>query len=206
MEKVKKAKKIFMFFIVLIDWTIGFAFPLLVYANGRGEWAAEAKLRDLLDIILTAPLAAFIGPGLIALAYVIIYAGFSIGDRNIKLIPYENNLKFNAFLCLMSPVITALCVYGAMTDRPMTTAYLITVIIGLLIYLCLALWMPREVQWTLEAIDRFEQEYPDLVNYYSLRARMENTLETYLQIKYANISLDEYVQLQIEEMQQHEKS
>lgn len=55
MAKVRKAKKLFVFGIALVDWMIGFAFPLLVYANGRGAWASEAELRDLLDIIFTVP-------------------------------------------------------------------------------------------------------------------------------------------------------
>lgn len=206
MAKVRKAKKLFVFGIALVDWMIGFAFPLLVYANGRGAWASEVELRDLLDIIFTVPLVALFGPTLISFVYLIIH--FVLNDKfpSIKLIPCDNNLKFNTFLCLTSPVITTLCIYEVMTDRPMTVAYLITVIIILIIYLCLALWMPLEVQWALEAIDRFERKLPDLVNYYSLRAQMEDDLEVYLQIKCAGISPDDYVMQKIKEIQIREKS
>lgn len=206
MAKVRKAKKLFVFGIALVDWMIGFAFPLLVYANGHGAWASEAELRDLLDIIFTVPLVALIGPGLVALVYLIIYLVLNNNFPSIKLIPCDNNLKFNTFLCLTSPVVTVLCVYEVMTDHPMTTAYLIAIIIILLIYLCLALWMPLEVQLALESVDQFEKEHPDRVNYYLLKSRLEDTLETYLQIKCANISSKEYVKQQIEEMRQHEES
>lgn len=205
MEKVKKAKRLFVFIIVLIDWMIGFAFPLLVYASEYGAWGAQAKLRDVLDIILVVPLAAVIGPAIVGFVYFMLYIVLRANDRCIRLIPFDNSLKFNAFLYLTSPIWTVIIVCEEMIPKPITNIHLVSIIIILLIYIGLALWNPLEVQWVLKAIDRFERKSPDLVNYYSLRSHMEDDLEVYLQIKCTGISPDEFVMQEIEEMQRREK-
>lgn len=206
MEKVKKVKRLFIFAIILIDWVIGFAFPLLIYANGYGAWGAQAELRDVLAIILAFPPAAIVGPAIVGFVYFIIYLVLNNNFPSIKLIPCNNNLKFNAYLCLMSPIWTAIIVCEEIIPNPITNIYLISVIVALLIYIGLALWEPWEVQLVLEKVDQLERKDPDLVNYYWLRAQLEDTLETYLHIKCANISLEEYVKQQIEEMQRREKN